>query len=64
MPGVVTGPSPTLWTWTQQLCELPMPGRVRGRGSLRGAVLWETLQCWVLQTRTDGAAVQAARATL
>ena len=55
MPGAATGPSPTSWTWMQQLCGLPMPGRVRGRGSLRGAgqaALWETVWCSGLQTHT------------
>ena len=37
MPGAATEPSPTSWTWMQPLCGLPMPGRVRGRGSLRGS---------------------------
>ena len=60
MPGAATGLSPTLWTWMQQLCGLPMPGRVHGRGSLRGAkqaVLWKKRLCGarVCRRLLDGA---------
>ncbi len=53
MPDAATGPSPTLWTLMLQLCGLQMPGRVHGRGSLRGtgqAVLWDAFWRWGVQT--------------